>query len=94
MGLYETHVKGKTAEEILESGLTADSNQSSYLQVAAQIRSHQELIDALRNASKDSNKAAQKIVWLTVALFVAAILEAVATAWSYLAWWVKHAFHI
>lgn len=81
-GVYETFVQGKTAEEILAHGNTADSNQSPYLQVAAQIRSNQELIEALKMASKDSDDTGRKSVWLTVALVGAAILQAVATGWN------------
>jgi hypothetical protein len=87
---YEDFVRGKTAENILAQYYTADSNLSSYLQVSAQIRSNQELIEALKQASLDSGTTARKIVWLTRALVGAAILQAVATGWGYLTWWMTH----
>jgi hypothetical protein len=85
MSQYDSFVKGKTAEDILALPNTADANQSPYLQVAAQIRSNQELVQALKTASEDSGKTANKIVYLTWALVSAAILQAVATVWSNLA---------
>ena len=89
---YEDHVRNKTAEQILAQYSAADSNQSPYLQVAAQIRSNQELIAALTKASADSGTTALKIVWLTRALVGAAILQAVAPGWDHLAWWMTHEF--
>ncbi len=59
---YEDHVRGRTAEEVLAQYHTADSNLSPYLQIAAQIRSNQELIQALKTASEDSGKTARKMV--------------------------------
>ena len=90
--LYEKHVRGKTAEEILAQGDTVNSNQSPYLQVAAHIRSNQDLIEALKTASNDSTNTARRIVRLTRALVGAAVLQAVATGWSHLAWWFAHGF--
>jgi hypothetical protein len=89
---YEDHVRGRTAEEVLAQYHTADSNLSPYLQIAAQIRSNQELIQALKTASEDSGKTARKIVHLTWALVGAAILQAIATGWHHLAWWTTHGF--
>ena len=89
---YTTYVWKKSSEEILSQYSTADSNLAPYLQVSAQIRSNQELIAALKQASVDSGKAAVRIVVLTVALVGAALLQAVATGWDHLVWWVNHGF--
>ena len=86
-GIYETHIQGKTAEDILAHGDAADSNQSPYLQAAAQIRSNQELINALTKASQDSTNIGRRIVWLTCVLVVAGLLQALATGWNKLASW-------
>ena len=85
-------VKDKTAEEILANFHAADSNSSSYLQTAARIRSNQELIRALEQASKDSGMVGRRVVWLTAALIFVGILQAIATGWGYLAWWLTHHF--
>lgn len=74
---YEVYVKGKNAEEILAAYNTADSNLASYLQIAAQIRSNQELIGALTSASGDSTRIGNKLIWLTVALVSTGVLQAV-----------------
>jgi hypothetical protein len=79
MATYDAYVQGKSAEEILAEFHTADSNLSPYLQVAAQIRSNQDLTAALMQASEDSGKIGKKVVLLTVALIMAAILQAAAT---------------
>jgi hypothetical protein len=89
---YEVYVQGKTAEEILAYSHTADSNLSPYLQVAAQIRSNQDLVRALKEASEDSSKIGRRIVSLTVALILAAILQAAANSWGHLVWWITHGF--
>lgn len=78
---YESFVKGKSAEQILEEGLTANSNLAAYLQVAAQVRSNQELIAELKKASTDSGRIANKVMWLTVALVAVGILQAVVVWW-------------
>jgi hypothetical protein len=89
---YELHVQGKTAEEILADLHSPDSNIAPYLQTAAQVRSNQELIKALKLASDDSTNVAKNIVRLTWALVGAAILQAIATGWNNLAWWAAHGF--
>ena len=89
---YETLVKNKTAEQILEQYNAADSNQAAYLQAAAQIRSNQELVKALQTASEESGMIAERVVYLTLALVMAAICQTIATAWHYLVWWVSHGF--
>jgi len=44
------------------------------------------LITALDRASNDSGKLAGRLLWLTAALVFVGVLQAVATAWPYLAW--------
>ena len=87
---YETYVKGKTAEQILARPETRSTVYQSYLQVAAQVRSNQELIAELKKASHDSDKTGRKIMWLTFALVATGIIQAVATGWNYLVWFFKH----
>jgi hypothetical protein len=91
---YQSCVKGKSAEEILEQHRTSDSHLSEYLQTAAQIRSNQELIAALAKASNDSGKAAGKIALLTWALVFAAILQAVAQGWPYISSYIGTKFNL
>jgi hypothetical protein len=85
---YLSCIKDKTAEEILANHRTSASDMSTYFRVAAEIRSNQELIVALTQASEDSGKAASKIVTLTKVLALAAILQAIAIAWPYISWWI------
>jgi hypothetical protein len=92
--IYEDEVRGKTAEQILSNYHSADSNHSRYLQIAAQVRSNQELINSLKQASADTVETSRKIVCLTFALVAAAILQALATSWGYLSWWVTHGFSV
>jgi hypothetical protein len=91
---YLSCVKGKTAEEILAQPRTSASDISTYLRVAAEIRSNQELIAELKQASEDSGKAATKIAFLTWALVFAAILQAVVGAWPYASWWIRTKFNV
>lgn len=60
------------------------------LRIAAQVRTNQELTGALAKASDDSGKIQYRIVMLTLVIAGAAIAQVVATAWPYLAWWIKH----
>jgi len=91
MANYFTYVKGKNAEEILAS---ADADYpgpvGEYLRVAAQVRSTQELVASLTTASTDSGKLGTKLLFLTGALILVGILQAIATEWPYLAWWWHH----
>ena len=98
---YKTFVEGKTAEQILADGMTslplASGSISEYLRVAAQIRSTQDqvsstkdLVTALERASTSSDQFGRKVVILTLIIAFAAVIQAIATAWPYLSWWVKH----
>lgn len=100
---YDEHVHGKSAEEILQTaGGTAatgpvDGVAGEYYRLAAQVRSTQELIAALKNASASSDALSKRVlslnrvlVWLTLALVVVGLCGALATAWPYLAWWWQH----
>lgn len=89
-GVYSTGVKGKTAEQILAQAESGHADLGAYLIAAAQVRSNEELIAALRQASSDSEKTANKIVYLTIALVIGALLQAIATGWPYLVWWHHH----
>jgi hypothetical protein len=88
---YVNQVKGKTAEQILA---TPDCNYEGpigqYLHIAAQVRTNQELAAAWQRASEDSGKLQSRIVILTIVIALAAIAQAVATAWPYMVWWAKH----
>jgi hypothetical protein len=88
---YVSQVKDKTAEQILASSdCSYQGPIGEYLRVAAQVRTNQELAAALAKASEDSGKLQSRIVLLTVVIALAAIVQAVATAWPYLIWWIKH----
>lgn len=85
--LYNNYVKGKSAEEILaQADGGYPGSVGDYLTVAAQVRSNEDLISALKKASSDSDRTARKIVCLTVVLAVAAVLQCLATA---LPWFAK-----
>lgn len=103
MGHYEERVKGKSSEEILQTaGGTAAGGvfpnpEGEYFRMAAQVRSTQELIDALKKASASNDALARRVlglnralVWLTFALVVVGSCGALATAWPYLASWWQH----
>lgn len=96
MSNYKVFVEGKTAEEILASdrAWTAGDQVTSYLQVAAQVRSNQELIAELKRASANSDIVSRRIViltgWLaalTGVLALVGLAQVIATAWPYLAYW-------
>jgi len=95
MGHYEERVKDRSAEQILQtagggtSGAVVGAD-GEYLRVAAQVRSTQELIDALKRASSANDIFSTRVFWLTIALVVVGAVQAVATAWPYLVWWLKH----
>ena len=81
---YSEFVKGKTAEEILANDAAPcdvgnESRISGYLQVAAVVRSNQDLIAELKKASKDSGRLTLCIVGLTAALVVVGLAQAAAT---------------
>lgn len=87
---YDSQVKDKTAEQILAaSDCTYEGPIGHYLRVAAQVRTNQELSQALAKASEDSGKLQGRIMILTVVIACAAIAQAIATAWPYLVWWAK-----
>jgi hypothetical protein len=77
-------------EEILAAANLGTSDTAGYLNVAAQVRSNEELIAALSKASTDSANVACRIFWLTLVLAIAAFLQAIATVWPYLSWWWRH----
>jgi len=100
---YEERVKGKSSEELLQtaggtaSGGVVQGPEGEYYRLAAQVRSTQELIEALKNASASSAVLSERVfrlnrvlVWLTLALVGVGLCEALATAWPYLAWWWQH----
>lgn len=89
MGQYEERVKHHTAEQILqEAGGGAsgavDSAVGEYLRVAAQVRSTQELITELKNASESNSKFSRRVVWLTCFLVITGLLQVAAIALPYL----------
>ena len=102
MGHYEERVKGRTAEEILQTAGGGDGGavlgaDGDYLRVAAQVRSTQELIEELKKASASNKVFSTRLFWLTIALVVVAGVQVLATAWPYLVWpyllWrLKHLF--
>jgi hypothetical protein len=49
-----------------------------------------QLTEALEKASTDSGIMARRIVWLTIALVAVGLAQAVATAWPYIDWSLKH----
>jgi len=90
---YENYVKGKTAEEILATGAGAITGPiGEFIRVAAAVRTNQQLISALDQASKESGKLGRKVVWLTAALVFVGLLQAIATGWPYLACWLHSAW--
>jgi hypothetical protein len=78
---YKVFVQNKTSEQILASERAWDSNPTlaSYLQIAAQVRSNGDLLSELKRASQDSGNASRRIVWLTVVLAAAALLQIAVT---------------
>jgi len=89
---YETYVKDKEAEAIIQSADTGHLDVSEYLKIAAQVRSQAILISALQKASTDSSTTAQKIVNLTKVLAVVGALQVVAMSWDHLVYFFKHGF--
>jgi hypothetical protein len=99
---YEERIKGKSSEEILQTaGGTAwnvvQGPEGEYYRLAAQVRSTQELTEALKNASASSDVLSTRVfrlngvlALLTLALVVVGLCGALATAWPYLAWWWQH----
>jgi hypothetical protein len=55
-----------------------------YLRIAAQVRSTQELLQELKKASAANTVFSTRVFWLTVALVLVGILQALAAAWPYL----------
>jgi hypothetical protein len=45
------------------------------------------LTESINKASADSGALGRKIVYLTFALVAVGLIQALATAWPYLAWW-------
>jgi hypothetical protein len=95
MNHYEERVKGRSAEELLltaggGAGGAVQGPEGEYFRIAAQVRSTQELIEELKKASASNNAFSTRVFCLTVVLAVAAVVQAVATAWPYLMWWLKH----
>jgi hypothetical protein len=67
--IYQRDVKGKSDEEVLiAAGQRLFSNETPYLQMAAQVRSTQSLVAALKKASEDSGAVSARLFWLTLAL--------------------------
>ena len=86
--LYEKHVEGKTSEEILADTLAAQGEGASgwapYVRVAAEVRSNQELVKALKQVAAETGEVAKKsasvatrVSQLTWVLAGAAIIQAV-----------------
>lgn len=100
---YEERIKGKSSEEILQSaggaaaaGVLQDP-EGAYYRTAAQVRSTQEFIEALKKASASNDALSKRVYWLNVvlviltgALVVVGGCAALATAWPYLAWYSGH----
>jgi len=94
-GIYERDVKGKSDEEVLiAAGQRLFSNETPYLQMAAQVRATQSLVAALKKASEDSGAVSARLFWLTLALVGAALIQAMASGWPYLTWWANHKLHL
>jgi hypothetical protein len=92
---YINEVKDKTAEQILAaSHCSYEGPIGYYLRVAARVRTNRELAIALAKASGDSGKLQSRIVMLTLVIAGVAIVQAIATAWPYLVWWIKHDFRL
>jgi hypothetical protein len=89
MSTYSEYVEGKSAEDILANSMTA-ADVVGYLQLSAHVRSNHELIAALKEASDSSGKMGHRVVLLTVVLVCVGLLQALATAWPYVSWWLKH----
>lgn len=100
---YEDGVKGKSSEELLQtaggtaSGGVVQGPEGEYYRLAAQVRSTQELVEALKTASASSDVLSRRVfrlncvlVWLTLALVAVGLCGALVTAWPYLAWWWQH----
>jgi hypothetical protein len=62
---YESEIKGKSAEELLAHPLIrggTDQDYYTYLRVAAQVRTNQELMEELKRASTAHAKANEQLV--------------------------------
>lgn len=95
MGHYEERVKGQSAEQILQAAGGGSSGavtgpDGDFLRVAAQVHSTQELIAELQKASTSNTVVSTRVLWLTVVIAVAGVAQAIATAWPYLVWWLRH----
>lgn len=88
--LYSKWVSGKTSEEILQAPVASQGaggvhDWTPYVRIAAQVRSNQELVSALRRAAEESSKSeaasakvARSVAWLTGVIAVAAVLQSAA----------------
>ena len=89
MGHYEERVKDRSAEQILQtagggSGGAWSGADGDYLRVAADVRSTQELIEVLKDASASNSVFSTRVVWLTFALVIVGGVQALTTAWPHL----------
>lgn len=75
---YVNFVKNKTAEEILANEHAWDSNSRPYLLAAAQVRCSQEI-------NAENRRLQNRILWLTVVLVVAAVIQAGSGALTFVA---------
>lgn len=84
-------VVGKSAKEILmQPGIFKPGAVGEFFRVAAQVESNDALRRAIETASDESGKVARGIAWLTALVAMASVAQVVATAWPYLASWLKH----
>ena len=89
-GDYVNEVQGETSENLLAKKNCADPGPiGEYLRTAAQVRSRQELIVELMRASADSGELQRRLFCLTRVIASIGLLQAIATAWPYLAPWAK-----
>lgn len=76
-------VKDKSAEQILATpNYDFTGPVGEYLRVAAQVRANQELVSALTEASKGSDRLQRRVLSLTIVIAMAAIAQAVAAILS------------
>jgi hypothetical protein len=98
MGL-DINIKGLSTEAILEKLLREYYSAEQTSAIVAVVQTHNaELLNlSLRGlsaniaaASNDSSNLGKKILYLTLALVAVGLVQALATAWPYLAWWLHH----
>jgi hypothetical protein len=72
------------------SKLTSETTQATKRLTEDTTEATKQLTKALEKASTDSGIMARRIVWLTIALVAVGLAQAIATAWPYIDWSLKH----